>query len=199
MLPLQWTREWWQWKGTLQSPKFQHYWNFTIRLFSVISRTLVLWERWSLPPTAEKQSVYSTAHANWAKPAMQIWLYRMRTYHANMNMHHANMNTHAHVSCKYDHIKHTQTWPHTDTHTNICYANITTQTHTQTCAMQIWPHKDPHKHVLCKYDHTEDKQKKYKGQYWQDHSWTSSCTSRIHQLHFRPITTNTDHCWPQPT
>ena len=31
----------WQWKGTLHSPKLLHYWNLTIRLLSVISRTLV--------------------------------------------------------------------------------------------------------------------------------------------------------------
>ena len=30
-----------KWKGTLHSPKLQYYWNLTIRLFSVISRTLV--------------------------------------------------------------------------------------------------------------------------------------------------------------
>ncbi len=28
-------------RGTLHSPKLQNYWNLTIRLFSVISRTLV--------------------------------------------------------------------------------------------------------------------------------------------------------------
>ena len=37
----QWTWEKWQWKGTLHSPKLQHNWNLTIRLFSVISVTLV--------------------------------------------------------------------------------------------------------------------------------------------------------------
>ena len=37
-------RSWkrWQWKNTLHSPKLQHYWSLTIRLFSVISRTLVV-------------------------------------------------------------------------------------------------------------------------------------------------------------
>ena len=33
-----WTWEPWQWKGTPHSPKFQHYWSLTIRLFSVTSR-----------------------------------------------------------------------------------------------------------------------------------------------------------------
>ena len=37
----EWTWEQWQWKGALHSPKPQHHWNFTIRLFSVISRTLI--------------------------------------------------------------------------------------------------------------------------------------------------------------
>ena len=37
----EWTWERWQWRGTSHSPKFQHHWNLTIRLFSVTSRTLV--------------------------------------------------------------------------------------------------------------------------------------------------------------
>ena len=53
-------------KGVLcHSPK--HYWNVIIRLFSVISRTLV----GGGYPSAEKQSVYSTAPADWA-----IWVMR---------------------------------------------------------------------------------------------------------------------------
>ena len=44
-------------------PKVQHYWNFTIRLFSDIIRTLVGVGSY---PFAEKQSVYSTAPAEWA-------------------------------------------------------------------------------------------------------------------------------------
>ena len=35
----EWTKEQWQWMGILHSPKFQHYWNFIIRLFRVICRT----------------------------------------------------------------------------------------------------------------------------------------------------------------
>ena len=31
-----------QWRRTLHSPKFQHYWNLTIRLICVINRTLVV-------------------------------------------------------------------------------------------------------------------------------------------------------------
>ena len=30
------TWEWWQFKGTPHSPKFEYYWSFTIRLFNVI-------------------------------------------------------------------------------------------------------------------------------------------------------------------
>ena len=30
--------QWWQCKGTLHSPKFNHYWRLTIRLFNIISR-----------------------------------------------------------------------------------------------------------------------------------------------------------------
>ena len=37
----EWTWERWQWRGTPHSPKLQHCWNLTIRLFSVISRALV--------------------------------------------------------------------------------------------------------------------------------------------------------------
>ena len=48
----QWTWERWQWRGTLHSPTLQHYWNLTISLFSVISRTLFV-------GYAEMQSVYS--------------------------------------------------------------------------------------------------------------------------------------------
>ena len=37
----EWTWERLQWRGTPHSPKLQHYWNLTIRLFNDISRTLV--------------------------------------------------------------------------------------------------------------------------------------------------------------
>ena len=42
-------------------PKLQHYWKISIRLFSVISRTLV----GGSYPSAEKPLVYSTAPADW--------------------------------------------------------------------------------------------------------------------------------------
>ena len=37
----EWTWEWLKWRGALNSPKYQHYWSLTIRLFNVISRTLI--------------------------------------------------------------------------------------------------------------------------------------------------------------
>ena len=44
------------------TPKLQYYWNFIIKLFSVISRTLVGIGSY---PSAEKQSVCSTASTDW--------------------------------------------------------------------------------------------------------------------------------------
>ena len=46
----------WQWRGTSHSLNLQHYWSFTIRLFSVISRTLIGWEE--LPLCREAVSVF---------------------------------------------------------------------------------------------------------------------------------------------
>ena len=41
--PIRWyqSRPEWQWRGTLHSQMFQNYWSLTIRLFNIISRTLV--------------------------------------------------------------------------------------------------------------------------------------------------------------
>ena len=50
--------------GTPHSPKLQHYWSLSIRLFSVISRTLVA--GWVYPFAEKKQSMYSTTQADWA-------------------------------------------------------------------------------------------------------------------------------------
>ena len=61
-----WTWERLQWRGTLYSPKLQHYRNVTIRLFCVISRSY---------PSAEVQSVYSTAPADWAIHQLKMWTY----------------------------------------------------------------------------------------------------------------------------
>ena len=48
--------------GTQHSPKLLHYRRLTISLFSVLSRTLI--EEWGSYPSAEMQSVYSTAPAD---------------------------------------------------------------------------------------------------------------------------------------
>ena len=37
----EWTREHWQWRSTLYSPKLQHYWSLLIRLFNAIPRTFI--------------------------------------------------------------------------------------------------------------------------------------------------------------
>ena len=64
----EWTWEQWQWRSTLHSPKLQHYWSHTIRLFSVI------YPRYSLRrsyPSAEMQSMYySVAPDDWD---MTVW------------------------------------------------------------------------------------------------------------------------------
>ena len=70
----EWTWEWWQWRGTPHSSKLQHYWNLTIRLFSVISRILVGGGSY---PSAEKQFVYSTAPADWAIIRVSLKPYSM--------------------------------------------------------------------------------------------------------------------------
>ena len=69
----EWTWVRWQWRGTLHSPKLHRCWNLTIRLFSVIYRILV---RGGVSyPSAEMQSVYSTAPADWA--ILQIVVFRI--------------------------------------------------------------------------------------------------------------------------
>ena len=57
--------EQWQWRGTPYSPKLQHYWSLTIRLFSVISRTHI----GKSYPSAEMQSVYS----KFDDRALSVW------------------------------------------------------------------------------------------------------------------------------
>ena len=59
----EWTWERWQWLDTPHSPKFQHHWRRTIRLFNVIFKTLI---GEGSDPSAEVQSVYSAAPAYWA-------------------------------------------------------------------------------------------------------------------------------------
>ena len=56
-------------KGTPHSPKLQHHRNFTIRLFCVVSRTLI---GGGYYPSAEMQSAYSMAPADWANNKKSI-------------------------------------------------------------------------------------------------------------------------------
>ena len=65
VLPL---RPEWTWEC---SPRLQHYWNLTIREFSVILSGHSLGKRY---PSAEIQSVYSAAPADWAN-LLYIFIY----------------------------------------------------------------------------------------------------------------------------
>ena len=58
----EWIWEPWQWRGTPHSPNLQS-WSLTIKLFNVISRTPIGKGSY---PSAEIQSLYSTAPADWA-------------------------------------------------------------------------------------------------------------------------------------
>ena len=58
-------REWWQWRGTPHSPKLQD-WSFTIRSFCGISGTLISSRAGRAHSSAEMQSVYFTAPADWS-------------------------------------------------------------------------------------------------------------------------------------
>ena len=70
----------WQWRGTLNYTKLQHYWNINIRLFWVLSRSLVGVGSY---PAAEK-SVYSAAPANWT--TFPRVLVRKRMYSRDWNL-----------------------------------------------------------------------------------------------------------------
>ena len=66
MLPL-WGKadfEWWRWRCSPHSPKLQYYWNLTIRLFSVIFRTLVGRCLTLLPRSS--QCILHPSPGNWA-------------------------------------------------------------------------------------------------------------------------------------
>ena len=61
-----WTWKLWQWRGTLHSPKLQHYRSLTIRLFSVISRTLI--GQGVLPLCKDAVSIfYSPSSLGWGE------------------------------------------------------------------------------------------------------------------------------------
>ena len=64
-------------KGYSAFPKLRQQWNLIIRLFSVISRTLIMR---GFYPSVEMQSMYSTAPADWAHsllndPKVYIYIY----------------------------------------------------------------------------------------------------------------------------
>ena len=84
----EWTWEWWQWKGTLHSPKLLYYWSHTIRLFSVKSRKLVGGRSY---PSVEMESVYSSALADWAT------FFRGISSMGNINSHDQDLNSGPHV------------------------------------------------------------------------------------------------------
>ena len=62
-------------KGFSEFPKLLYHWNLTIRLFSVICRTLIGGGGGSYS-SAEVQSVYSTAPVNWAMSSL-FYLYSL--------------------------------------------------------------------------------------------------------------------------
>ena len=70
----EWIWERWQWRGTLHFPKLHHYWNLTIRLYSVISGHLL---GWGPNHFAEKQLVYSTATSDWAMMFVKLSVYSL--------------------------------------------------------------------------------------------------------------------------
>ena len=63
------TWERWQWRGIPHSPKFQHYWDLTITLFSVKTRTLV---GVGSNSSVEMHLVYSTDPANWVTAELDL-------------------------------------------------------------------------------------------------------------------------------
>ena len=68
----EWTWEHWQWKGTLHFLKVQHYWSLTIRWFYVKILDTCYGEACTRP-SAEIQSVYSTAPADWAIEIIELY------------------------------------------------------------------------------------------------------------------------------
>ena len=73
-----WIWKHWQWRGDPHFPKLQHYWNLTVRLFSVISRTLI----GGVLPLTKKQLVYSIARANWV--TYWYWVFYLEQHHSNV-------------------------------------------------------------------------------------------------------------------
>ena len=69
----------WQWRGTPHSPKLLHCWNLTIRLFCIISRTLV----WGVLPLCKKLYPHnvSTDGAENTKAQMRVRIYNSLISH----------------------------------------------------------------------------------------------------------------------
>ena len=80
-----WTWERWQWMGTPNSPKLHYYWNFTIRLFIVINRTLV--EVRGLPFCRDAVSVFysSSPQPTWLIVVREIMNRIRKTNKATRN------------------------------------------------------------------------------------------------------------------
>ena len=88
----EWTWERWQWRGTPHSPKLQHYWNFTIRLLSVISWTLV----GGVLPLFRKQLSFSKAsgktiiNIKWTKNYTNVIIIDINIF-AFSDLHHQDL------------------------------------------------------------------------------------------------------------
>ena len=76
----EWTWEQWQWRGTQLSTKLQLYWNLTIRLFSVISRTLV---EGVLPLCREAVSVFYSP--SWLGKILYVYICTKISTHTHVH------------------------------------------------------------------------------------------------------------------
>ena len=68
-----WSQEQWQWRGTQHSPKLQHYWNLTFRLFSVVYRILVVYILQSQPTGLTLVVVVGFFQMEWLV-LLNLWL-----------------------------------------------------------------------------------------------------------------------------
>ena len=73
----EWTWVRWKWRSTPHSPKFQNYWNLTIKLFSVISRTLV---GGVLPFGRDAVGVFFNPSSTGAESEGDKWLFKLSAY-----------------------------------------------------------------------------------------------------------------------
>ena len=92
-----WTWERWLWRCSPHSPKLQNYWSLTIKLFSIITRTLLRRRRESCPYTV-MQSVYFTAPGDWAMHTVkwfQVFLFNISN---SINQVFRSNNNNLHIS-----------------------------------------------------------------------------------------------------